>query len=55
MKMNPFMLSISSTIFILAGIVLYWQEMVTLGIPLVVIGLCMSVVSSVIRWRQSKE
>ncbi len=55
MKLNPIGLSLFSTILMIAGFILYMTETGNLGIPLLIIGLFVSVVSVVIRWNQARR
>ncbi|MFS0727789.1 hypothetical protein [Paenibacillus sp. 1P07SE] len=54
LNLNPIAISLFSTILMIVGFILHLTETGSLGIPLLIIGLFLSVVSVVVRWNQSR-
>ncbi|MBD2847905.1 hypothetical protein IDH44_22140 [Paenibacillus sp. IB182496] len=55
MRINPVGLSLFSSLLIIGGFVLYVLDYPTYGVPLLVVGLCISVFSAVLRWVQTRK
>ncbi|GBF71941.1 hypothetical protein PA598K_00169 [Paenibacillus sp. 598K] len=55
MKLNPIGISLFSTILMVVGFVLYRTETGNLGLPLLIVGLFLSVASVVVRWSQMRK